>query len=76
MQVTASNSGAYQLVRLNVKFRNVSSEPLILAYQKSSGSMIDEQGNRYTIDTRYPDRVKGIGIVEPRSGEIIQQDVC
>lgn len=63
-QVTTSQAGSNHLVRLNVRFRNVSAQPLILAYTKNSGTMIDNHGNRYTIDWRYPDRVKGIGLVE------------
>lgn len=68
-QVTTSQSGNNQHVRLNVRFRNVSAAPLILAYQKNSGTMIDEHGNRYTIDSRYSDRVKGIGLVEPNRAD-------
>jgi len=63
-QVTTSQARTVHLVRLNVQFRNVSAQPLILAYTKNSGSMIDNYGNRYVIDWRYPDRVKGIGQVE------------
>lgn len=63
-QVTTSQSGSHHLVRLNVRFHNVSEQPLILAYTKNSGTMVDDQGNRYTIDWRAPDRVKGIGQVE------------
>ena len=62
-QLTASQSGNTHLVRINLRFRNVSNQPLILAYTTNSGSMVDNYGNRYTIDWRYPDRVKGIGQV-------------
>ncbi len=64
-QVTASQSGSNHLVRLNIRFRNIGAQPLILGYTQNSGTMIDNYGNRYSIDRRYPDRVKGIGLVSP-----------
>jgi len=64
-QVTTSQSGSNHLVRLNIRFRNVGTQPLILAYTQRSGTMIDNHGNRYTIDWRYADRIKGIGLVSP-----------
>ncbi|HWK75455.1 MAG TPA: hypothetical protein VNQ81_14345 [Povalibacter sp.] len=62
-QVTTSQSGSSHLVRLNIRFHNISTQPLILGYTQSSGTMIDNYGNRYTIDWRYPNHVTGIGLV-------------
>jgi hypothetical protein len=62
-QLTTSQASGNHLVRINVRFRNVTNQPLILAYTTNSGSMVDDHGNRYSIDSRYADRVKGIGQV-------------
>ena len=60
-QLTASQVRNVHLVRINMRFRNITNQPLILAYTTNSGSMIDNYGNRYTVDSRAPDHVKGIG---------------
>jgi hypothetical protein len=62
-QLTTSQASGYHLVRINLRFQNVTKQPLILAYAGNSGAMIDNHGNRYSIDLRHPDRVKGIGVV-------------
>ena len=38
---------ADHLLELNVRFRNLSNQPIILAYQGTSGLATDEYGNRY-----------------------------
>jgi len=48
-------------VRLNLRIRNVSNQPLILAYQPNSGTMLDNYGNKYTVDWRSNQNVSGIG---------------
>lgn len=74
MQVSPSNmtGGArHQTLTFNIRFRNVSDKPVILAYRKASGAGTDNFGNRYfwgragTHDTS----VKGIGYVDARSAD-------
>lgn len=48
-------------VRVAVRFRNVSNQPVILAYQQRSGKMLDNYGQPYTVDWRYNEHVSGIG---------------
>jgi hypothetical protein len=48
-------------VRLNLRIRNVSNQPLILAYQQNSGTMLDNYGNKYIVDWRSNQNVSGIG---------------
>ncbi len=67
-QLTVSNSGgvtAYQTVRITLAIRNVSSQPLILGYKLGSHVLIDDRGNRYGYFNNRPQRVSGIGIVQP-----------
>lgn len=49
------------VVRIGVRLRNVSNQPLILAYQQNSGTMLDNYGQRYTVDWRSNANVSGIG---------------
>lgn len=48
-------------VQLKVNFRNISGEPVILAYQNGSGTLIDGDGLRYKVQNARD--VSGIGIV-------------
>ncbi len=57
-QVTTSKVSYYVYMHINVKVRNVTTQPMILGYQNGSGTAIDDAGNRYAAKT-----VKGIGIV-------------
>ncbi|MGH8144730.1 MAG: hypothetical protein ACREPY_00190 [Rhodanobacteraceae bacterium] len=51
-------------LRLNVSFRNTSSQPVALAFPwRNSSAMVDQYGNRYTVDTRYKDRIAGIAVL-------------
>jgi hypothetical protein len=58
-------------LKLNLSFRNVSSEPLILGYKSGSGTAIDNLGNGYvygrpgTHDTSFA----GIGLVTSRAAD-------
>ena len=74
MQVSPSSMTAgarHQTLMLNVRFRNISGQPIILAYRSASSAGIDNFGNRYywgrpgTHDTS----VKGIGIVDNRKAD-------
>ncbi|HEY7642235.1 MAG TPA: hypothetical protein VH814_21055 [Steroidobacteraceae bacterium] len=72
MQVSASamTAGArHQGVVLNIRFRNVSDKPLILAYRASSSAALDNFGNGYTWGRpgTHDTSVKGIGMLEGRS---------
>lgn len=61
-QVTTSAAKPWHLVRFTLRLKNVATEPLVLAYLESSGTMTDELGNRYVLDSRVQGRVTGIGI--------------
>lgn len=61
MQLSSSQQGAVHHVTISLRLRNSGSQPLILAYVTQSGSMIDNYGQRYQIDSRYDAAVKGIG---------------
>lgn len=74
MQVspTAMAAGVrHHAVALNIRFRNISDKPIILAYQSGSSAGIDNFGNTFhwgragTHDTS----VKGMGIVTGRSAD-------
>lgn len=71
-QLTADKPGGrHHVIKLNVKFRNVSDQPIILAYQSGTSGAIDNLGNRYfwgrsgTHDTS----AQGIGYVTGRSAD-------
>ncbi|MEO8334754.1 MAG: hypothetical protein ABI664_07270 [bacterium] len=69
-QFTTSIEGnrRYHVLRTNVKVRNVSSQPIILAYKATSDGATDNLGNRYYWGTAgtYDMSVSGIGKVEGR----------
>lgn len=48
-QVTATTEGnkRYHVLHMNVRVRNVSQQPMILAYKATSGLALDNLGNRY-----------------------------
>lgn len=50
-------------VRVSVRLRNHSDQPVVLAYKTSSGTMLDNLGNEYKVDSRYSAHVAGIGQV-------------
>jgi hypothetical protein len=68
-RLTPSQAGRHHVVTLTLRFRNVSPEPLILAYKSGSNSAVDNYGNRYyygrasTVDGS----VKGMGMVTSRA---------
>lgn len=72
MQVqTARVGGRHETLSINVRFRNATDKPIILAYHSGSSSGVDNFGNAYywgrasTHDTS----VKGIGYVTGRSAD-------
>jgi hypothetical protein len=72
MQVsaTAMTGGArHQGVALNIRFRNVSDKPIILAYRAGSSAGLDNFGNGFTWGRpgTHDTSVKGIGMLEGRS---------
>lgn len=73
LQVSPSSmKGArHQTVSLNVRFRNVSDKPVILAYSSQSSAAIDNFGNRYTWGRpgTHDTSVKGIGQVSSRKAD-------
>lgn len=65
MASQVAGAARHQTLTLNVRIRNTSGQPIILAYKPTSSAAIDNLGNRYvygrpgTHDTSF----KGIGIV-------------
>ncbi|MEO5815837.1 MAG: hypothetical protein ABIT20_11210 [Gemmatimonadaceae bacterium] len=72
-QFTTSTEGnkKYHVLRTNLKVRNVSSQPIILAYKATSDGATDNLGNRYYWGTAgtYDMSVTGIGKVEGRNAD-------
>lgn len=62
-QLSTSKQGSNHVVQLRVQFRNLSNQPVILAYKENSGSALDNYGQKYTVDWRTPQSVSGIGRV-------------
>lgn len=74
MQVTptAMTKGVrHHSVSFNIRFRNISDRPVILAYRGSSSAAVDNFGNAFTWGRpgTYDTSVKGIGIVSARSAD-------
>jgi hypothetical protein len=72
LQSTAMTAGArHQSVAINIKFRNISDKPLILAYQSGSSSALDNFGAGFTWGRpgTHDTSVKGIGLVTGRSAD-------
>ncbi len=67
-QITTSSGGYWRMVRLNVKLRNVTTEPIILAYRAGSGTGSDDQGNRWSVQD-HKGAVRGIGLVSRASAD-------
>ena len=65
-QVRTSKYSYYVYLNLNVKVRNVGSQPIVLGYQSGSATATDDVGNRYGASDG---QVKGIGIVSARSAD-------
>jgi hypothetical protein len=61
-------SRPWHTVRMNIRFRNKSAEPIILGYVTGTAVLIDDLGNRYAPSTA-PEDAKGIGKVAARSAD-------
>lgn len=59
-QSTATKSGGYQTIRLNIRVRNVAAEPLVLGFKSGSQTASDDTGDRLRSNDGG---VKGIGLV-------------
>jgi hypothetical protein len=68
LSLTGSIAGNQRnhVVRVNIRFRNVSNQPVILAYTARSSVLVDNLGNRYYWGTAgtYDTSASGIGIVQ------------
>lgn len=72
LSATAMTPGArHHSVALNIRFRNVSDKPVILAYRSGSSAALDNFGNGFTWGRpgTHDTSVKGIGIVTGRSAD-------
>lgn len=56
---TDSKASYYHYLNFTVRFRNLSAEPVVLAYAAGSAVAQDDQGNRYQASANFP---KGIGV--------------
>jgi hypothetical protein len=64
--VTSSfaNNNYLHLIQAKIQFRNLTGEPIVLAYVADSAVIVDNYGGRYTIrNTNFGDGAKGIGTV-------------
>lgn len=66
INVTASPYGRHHLAQFNIKFRNLTTQPLILAYKSGSGSATDNYNNLYACRRpgTHDTSVQGIGMWE------------
>jgi hypothetical protein len=64
--MTPSIAGSYHLVQVKVRFRNLTNQPIILAYAAGSAVMTDNNGGRYTIEAApsLGAGARGIGLVQ------------
>lgn len=68
--ITSALTGAFpgqkHVLRLNVRFRNVTDQPLILGYSAKTSKIIDDLGNEYYWGTAgtYDTSVTGMGVVQ------------
>jgi hypothetical protein len=70
LSASAMTPGArHQSASINIRFRNVSDKPVILAYRSGSSAALDNFGNGFTRGRpgTHDTSVKGIGMVEGRS---------
>ncbi len=61
----------HHVVSFNIRFRNISDKPVILAYRASSSAAVDNFGGGFTWGRpgTYDTSVKGMGIVSSRSAD-------
>lgn len=58
----------YHILTFSIRFRNVTNQPLVLAYGAGSAIALDDQGNRYA-PTTDGNHVKGMGISRRNSAD-------
>jgi hypothetical protein len=65
-QLTAGVEGRHHVLRSTIRFRNMSSQPIILAYKPSTNGATDDLGNRYYYGRAgtHDNSVQGMGKVE------------
>jgi hypothetical protein len=65
-QTAAAVSGKNQIVRINVRIKNNTNQPLALAYKSGSSSAVDEQGSTFTWGRPGTNdaSAQGIGLVD------------
>jgi hypothetical protein len=70
-QATLSREGNFQdrVVRLNVRFRNKTNEPISLAYVVGTSVLIDNLGRRFTWGSGHDVSATGIGKVESNKAD-------
>ena len=63
--MTGSTSGRNHVIDMTIRFRNLTSQPIILAYTQASSSIIDNLGNRYYWGHAgsHDNSVQGMGLV-------------
>jgi hypothetical protein len=68
---TLTHEGNFEdrVVRLNLRFRNKTSEPLILAYVARTSVLSDNFGNRFSWGSGYDNSATGIGKVESNKAD-------
>lgn len=59
--------GNNQGIVVSVNFRNTSNAPMILNYKVDTGTLLDEHGQRYTVDSRRKTDVQGIPVATRNS---------
>ena len=71
VQLTGSYAGTtrHHVVRMNIRFHNLTDRPVTLAYVATSSIMVDDLGQRYTWGRpgTHDISVQGIGILEGRN---------
>jgi hypothetical protein len=70
-QLTAGTEGRHHVLRSVVRFRNMSAQPIIIAYKAGTGGATDNLGNRYYYGrpSTHDLSAQGIGIVEGRNAD-------
>lgn len=66
--LTGSYPSQRHVLRINVRFRNVTDQPLILGYSSGTSKIIDDLGNEYYWGSAntYDKSVTGMGVVQAR----------
>jgi hypothetical protein len=71
VQGSLTHEGNFQdrVVRLNIRFRNKTAEPIILAYSTGTSVLVDNFGNRLIWGSGHDNSVTGMGKVEGNSAD-------